>query len=48
LNNKGYTLYDLGNYQEAINYSDKVLAIDGHHGQALDLKGKALRAIYGE
>ena len=42
LKNKGDALYDLGQYQEAIGYYDKVLAIDPNDVYALINKGSAL------
>jgi tetratricopeptide (TPR) repeat protein len=39
---KGNSFYNLGNYQEAITYYDKALAIDPNNVYALNAKGVAL------
>jgi tetratricopeptide (TPR) repeat protein len=42
LDNKGFALYSLGKYNEAIIYYDKSLAIDPNYTTALNNKALAL------
>jgi tetratricopeptide (TPR) repeat protein len=44
LSGKGWALNDLGRYEEAISYSDKVLAIDPDDVDALNSKGVGLNS----
>jgi len=43
--NRGYELYNLGNYSGAIEYYDKVLAMDPNDRDALTNKGSALYSL---
>jgi tetratricopeptide (TPR) repeat protein len=42
LHNKGLALHNLGHYEEAIRYYDKVLAIDPNYVDALSNKQTAI------
>ena len=42
LYNEGYLMSNLGRYEDAINYFDKVLKIDPHHIDSLYFKGLTL------
>ena len=45
LDNKGLALYNLGKYEEAIEWYDKVLKIDPNDVNALNNKGLALNNL---